>query len=242
MADPGGKAGVRRRIAGADTLEIGAAMLQEGCDPLPVRRQGNCYLYGRFDRNRRFRAAGVGVPSGRSCWAGSRSSITAVLRQGTWADETDYIIKSWWYVSGAVKPYTAEDATWYQPLIFYALGAWQWIFGHGVVSARFFSLVMTGVNIGLLASLLRRLGCTRLADRICNRRLRADRRQYLLFQQRYAVCRLHLPAADRSASAAAMNRSASLDGRDGFWRRPHHGLSAPDQLVASSRCVLGLSG
>ena len=109
--------------------------------------------------NRRFRMAGVGVLlSVLVCWMAL--SVTAVLWQGTWADETDYIIKSWWYLSGGVKPYTAEDATWYQPLIFYALGSWQWVFGHGVVSARTFSLVMTGINIGLLASLLQRLGCT----------------------------------------------------------------------------------
>jgi hypothetical protein len=109
--------------------------------------------------NRRFRVAGAGVLlSVLVCWMAL--SIAAVLRQGTWADETAYIIKSWWYVSGAVKPYTPEDATWYQPLIFYAMGTWQWIFGHGVVSARTFSLVMTGINIGLLASLLLRLGCT----------------------------------------------------------------------------------
>jgi hypothetical protein len=109
--------------------------------------------------NTRFRIAGAGVLlSVLVCWMAL--SITAVLRQGTWADETSYIIRSWWYVSGAVKPYTAEDGTWYQPLIFYAMGAWQWIFGHGVVSARTFSLVMTGINIGLLASLLQRLGCT----------------------------------------------------------------------------------
>ncbi|HTB04918.1 MAG TPA: hypothetical protein VK804_30975 [Bradyrhizobium sp.] len=109
--------------------------------------------------NRRFSRAGAGVLLAvLVCWIAL--SITAVLRQGTWGDETDYIIKSWWYVSGAVRPYTAEDATWYQPLFFYALGAWQWIFGHGVVSARTFSLVMTGINIGLLASLLQRLGCS----------------------------------------------------------------------------------
>jgi hypothetical protein len=107
----------------------------------------------------RFRATGIGVLAViLTGWI--VLSVFAVTRQGTWADEAGYIIKSWWYVSGAVKPYTAEDATWYQPLIFYALGAWQWIFGHGVVSSRALSLVITAVNIGLLAGLLRRLGCT----------------------------------------------------------------------------------
>jgi hypothetical protein len=107
----------------------------------------------------RFRATGIGVLAAiLTGWI--VLSVFAVMRQGTWADEAGYIIKSWWYVSGAVKPYTAEDATWYQPLIFYALGAWQWIFGHGVVSSRALSLVITAINIGLLAGLLRRLGCT----------------------------------------------------------------------------------
>lgn len=107
----------------------------------------------------RFRAAGIGVLAAiLAGWI--VLSVFAVMRQGTWADEAGYIIKSWWYISGAVKPYTAEDATWYQPLIFYALGAWQWIFGHDIVSSRALSLVITAVNIGLLAGLLRRLGCT----------------------------------------------------------------------------------
>jgi hypothetical protein len=107
----------------------------------------------------RFRAAGIGVLA--AIMAGwFVLSVFAVMRQGTWADEAGYILKSWWYISGAVKPYSAEDATWYQPLIFYALGSWQWIFGHDIVSSRAFSLVITAVNIGLLASLLHRLGCT----------------------------------------------------------------------------------
>ena len=107
----------------------------------------------------RFRAAGVGVLAAiLASWF--VLSVFAVMRQGTWADEAGYIIKSWWYISGAVKPYSAEDAIWYQPLIFYALAAWQWIFGHDIVSSRAFSLVINAVNIALLAGLLRRLGCT----------------------------------------------------------------------------------
>ncbi len=51
-------------------------------------------------------------------------------------DETNYILKSWWYVTGTVKPYSAEDSTWYQPLIFYVVGVWQLIAGHGIVAAR----------------------------------------------------------------------------------------------------------
>src|ERR1700731_2327169 len=111
------------------------------------------------DEETGFRAAGVGVVlAALLCWG--VLSVIAVLRQGTWADEAGYIIKAWWYISGAVKPYSAEDATWYQPLVFYALGSWQRMFGPAIVSSRAFSLVITAVNIGLLASLLHRLGCT----------------------------------------------------------------------------------
>ncbi|WKA26974.1 hypothetical protein [Bradyrhizobium roseum] len=110
-------------------------------------------------RDRRFHAAGVGVlVTVLTGWL--VVSMFAVTRQGTWADEAGYIIKSWWYVSGEVKPYTAEDATWYQPLLFYWLGAWQWIAGHDIVASRALSLLITSVNIALLSAFLGRLGCT----------------------------------------------------------------------------------
>ncbi len=109
--------------------------------------------------DKRFSAAGLGVLLAiLACWMAL--SITAALRQGTWGDEAGYIIKSWWYISGAVKPYTSEDATWYQPLLFYILGVWQWIFGHDIVSSRLLSVLLTAVNIASLANLLHRLGCT----------------------------------------------------------------------------------
>ena len=86
-------------------------------------------------------------------------SVVAVMRQGTWADEVGYVIKSWWYVNGTVKPYSAEDATWYQPLLFYTIGAWQRIVGHDLVASRWLTMLITGGNIALLAWLLRRFGC-----------------------------------------------------------------------------------
>lgn len=60
----------------------------------------------------------------------------------------------------AVKPYTAEDATWYQPLLFYWLGAWQWVAGHDIVASRSLSLLITALNIALLSAFLRHLDCT----------------------------------------------------------------------------------
>jgi hypothetical protein len=110
--------------------------------------------------DRRFRAAGICILA--ALLAGWMAlSLFAVLWQGTWPDEAGYIIKSWWYISGAVKPYTPEDATLYPPLIFYLLGPWQWIIGHhDIVSSRVLSAAIAAVNVGLLAGLLYRLGCT----------------------------------------------------------------------------------
>lgn len=108
--------------------------------------------------DRRFHAAGVAfLIAALAGWLAL--SVVAVTRQGTWADETNYILKSWWYVTGTVKPYSAEDSTWYQPLIFYAVGAWQLMAGHGIVASRLLTMLITAGNIALLAWLLRRLGC-----------------------------------------------------------------------------------
>lgn len=107
---------------------------------------------------KRFQAAGsIAFVCIVLLWLGL--SVLAVSRQGTWADETAYILKSWWYISGAVRPYSAEDATWYQPLIYYVIGIWQWMFGHGVIASRVVAVLFTAINIGLLAGLLRRLNC-----------------------------------------------------------------------------------
>jgi hypothetical protein len=107
--------------------------------------------------DRRFYAAGVAfLMAALVAWLAL--SLVAVTRQGTWPDEAYYILTSWWYVNGTVKPYSAEASTWYPPLIFYMTGAWQWIVGHGVATSRSLTLLITGVNIALMAWLLRRLG------------------------------------------------------------------------------------
>ena len=116
-------------------------------------------MFKSLSDENRFRGFGLILLLGvLVCWGAL--SIAAALRQGTWADEASYIVKSWWYISGLVRPYTAEDATWYQPLIFYALGAWQWVFGHDIGSSRLLSVLITATNIVLLVLLLCRFGCT----------------------------------------------------------------------------------
>jgi hypothetical protein len=132
-------------------------MLQDSYRP-GRRWNGQETIMDALKGDTRFRAAGLGVLAAvLACWAAL--SVIAALRQGTWPDEAGYIIKSWWYITGAVKPYTSEDGTWYQPLLFYVLGAWQWIIGNGIVTSRLLSVLIAAVNIGLLASFLRRLDC-----------------------------------------------------------------------------------
>lgn len=110
------------------------------------------------DGERRFQVAGmVALAAVVLLWL--VVSAVAVSREGTWGDEVAYILKSWWYITGTVRPYSAEDATWYQPLIYYVMGPWQWIFGHDIVASRSLTVLITAINIGLLAGLLRRLNC-----------------------------------------------------------------------------------
>ena len=75
----------------------------------------------------------------------------------TWLDEVTYIVKSWWYVTGEVRPYSDADATWYMPLYFYQLGWAQKIFGAGHITGRALSSV-----IGALSGVLVFLICRRL--------------------------------------------------------------------------------
>jgi hypothetical protein len=81
----------------------------------------------------------------------------AIATQGTWLDETNYIVRAWWYISGLEAPYSETDATRYVPLYFFALGFWQSLFGHDVITSRLLSVFLTGINICLLAALIRRL-------------------------------------------------------------------------------------
>lgn len=87
-------------------------------------------------------------------------SFFSVTRQGTWLDETTYVIKSWWYITGVVTPYSAKDSTGYLPLHYYAVGMWQSLFGNDIVASRLWSTFLTAINIALIAFLLRRFGCS----------------------------------------------------------------------------------
>ena len=80
-----------------------------------------------------------------------------VFDSRTWLDEVNYLIKSWWYVTGRVTPYTDQDPTWYMPLYFYELGWWQQVFGQGHLSGRLLSVLLGGLNGLLLFKICRKL-------------------------------------------------------------------------------------
>jgi len=80
-----------------------------------------------------------------------------VFDSRTWLDEVNYLIKSWWYVTGRVTPYSDQDPTWYMPLYFYELGWWQQVFGQGHLPGRLLSVLFGGLNGLLLFIICRKL-------------------------------------------------------------------------------------
>ncbi len=71
--------------------------------------------------------------------------IVYIPTLNTWLDEGIYLMKSWWYVTGQIQPYSSQDNTQYMPLYFYLLGYWQLLFGKGHLSGRILSsLLATG--------------------------------------------------------------------------------------------------
>jgi len=81
----------------------------------------------------------------------------------TTAEEAAYLVRSWWYTSGTVKPYTATDATWSMPLYFYQLGWWQHLAGIGQFWGRVLSIGLGVLNGLLLFAICKRLTANALA-------------------------------------------------------------------------------
>jgi hypothetical protein len=75
----------------------------------------------------------------------------------TFAAETAALIRSWWYATGAVMPYSAADAPGEMPLYFYELGYWQLLAGAGHLTGRVLSIGLGAVSGALLFVICRRL-------------------------------------------------------------------------------------
>ena len=85
------------------------------------------------------------------------SSYNALLHGRTWTDEVAYLIKSYWYASGAAAPFTASDATGTMPLYFFQLGFWQELVGIGLVNGRALSIALGALSAVILFVVARRL-------------------------------------------------------------------------------------
>ena len=86
------------------------------------------------------------------------------LRHGrTTFDEVGYLIRSWWYATGAAEAYTGIDATWQMPLYFYELGWWQRLAGVGHHPGRILSVIAGVLGAAFLFAIVRRLTGNMLA-------------------------------------------------------------------------------
>lgn len=81
----------------------------------------------------------------------------------TWVDEVTYLIKSWRYITGSFTPYSDQDPTWYMPLYFYQLGAWQTFFGTGIEMARLQNVLIGALSGVLVFDIVRRVTGNRVA-------------------------------------------------------------------------------
>src|ERR1700761_7496731 len=99
-------------------------------------------------RTRRSLAAGLVLAAAAAVY-GVLAARTLFHGQSSVA-ETANLIRSWWYVGGLVRPYTATDSTWSMPLYLYQLGLWQTIAGLGPTAGRALSIVLGVVDGALL--------------------------------------------------------------------------------------------
>ncbi len=78
-------------------------------------------------------------------------------------EEVGFVIKSWWYITGAVEPFGNGDTATMLPGYAYALGALQKFVGLSIVNARIAMVVLGVINGGLLFYLCRKLTANTLA-------------------------------------------------------------------------------
>ena len=79
-------------------------------------------------------------------------------------EEVGYLIKAWWYITGAVMPFSATDAAPTLPLFPFSLGALQTQIGLTAPAARIAMVLIGLLNAVLLYSLCRKLTANSLAS------------------------------------------------------------------------------
>ena len=81
----------------------------------------------------------------------------------TWMDEGKYLMKGYWYVTGQIRPYSEIDPTYYMPLVFYADGIMQWMFGFGYIPGRTLMIVFSIACLVLVYLVGQNIGRSRVA-------------------------------------------------------------------------------
>jgi len=91
-------------------------------------------------------------------------SANALNNAGLSFDEVGYLIKAWWYISGAVIPFSAADAAPTLPVFPFGLGVLQTQIGLAATAARSAMIVLGFMNGVLLYFLCRKLTANSLAS------------------------------------------------------------------------------
>ncbi len=88
----------------------------------------------------------------------------AVMNGSLNFEEVGFIIKSWWYITGALQPFGNGDTATILPGFPYLFGALQKTIGLSIVNARIAMVVLGVINGGLLFYLCRKLTANTLSS------------------------------------------------------------------------------
>ncbi len=108
--------------------------------------------------------AGFVLLAGVAAFAAVASN--AVLNARLEFEEVGYLLKAWWYITGALQPFSAADASPTLPVFPFGLGALQTQIGLGVTAARISMAVLGLLNGILLFLLCRKLTANSLASAV----------------------------------------------------------------------------
>lgn len=84
-------------------------------------------------------------------------AVFTLFNGQTFTQEVASLVRSWWYVTGTIAPYSAADMSRDMPLYFYELGFWQLLVGPGHLAGRLPSILLGAASGVLLFSICRRL-------------------------------------------------------------------------------------
>ncbi|MGE4062603.1 MAG: ArnT family glycosyltransferase [Rhodospirillaceae bacterium] len=88
--------------------------------------------------------------------------VFTLFNAQTFTEEVAALVRSWWYATGAVVPYSPADVPPEMPLYYFELGFWQRLLGPGHLSGRLLSIGLGAASGLLLFAICRRLSANTL--------------------------------------------------------------------------------